>query len=200
MKKYVISLFLFIPLLMTACSSTPPPSSSIDASYNTPADISQQCSTQPLKEFSSIEIDVMAANIQVIPGEEWSISYHLSPKEPLQRFGVESDSLYVKTSFDPDEHFNSDENWFITVTIPKESTMTSVQLSTISGNIAKEGLISSVSGDIALSVNHPIAVHASSHGKITLNGEAINESFKTDDGIPVQLKSTSGNILIQTQM
>lgn len=183
MKKIVVtSVLLISSLLMTACNSTPQPSSTqdkeekfasieksnIEASKkeenkDTVVDENRQtktdkrelnAETQKLNKFSSIEVDVLAADINVVSGEDWSISYKLSEKEPLQRFGVEGDTLYLETKFDETKRFDNTEDWFITITIPENTTLTEVELETISGDVnvqnfsCGEASLSSTSGDV----------------------------------------------------
>ncbi len=283
MKKCITILSLMLSLLLTACGTTSHTSlssvSDQDITPNSSPAVLQKSMSQPLTEFDSIEIDVLAADIEVIPGEDWSVSYNLSEKEPLQRFGVEDGTLYFKTDFDPKKYFDSLGDWFVTITVPKEAVMTSVNLNTISGNIEAQGFscdsascnstsgtvnvsdiaakkidmasisgdiatcdissellqanttssnlnlsgtfgtlnintvsgksticgnisdngqISSVSGDISLSTNHPVAIDAHSISTITVNGQSTRGSLTTTDGIPVQFQSVSGKISIQT--
>ena len=103
MKKAMLPcLLLACSLVMSSCTfrvassmeQHQPPAASGSGSAFTPADDSY---FQTLSEFHSIEIDVLAADVQIIAGKEWSISYHLSNQEPLERFGVEDGMLYVDT-------------------------------------------------------------------------------------------------------
>lgn len=287
MKKYMAGAVLMTSLLLTACSAAPetstePHSDAAIPSQKMTVPESTMVSgdqVQTLPEFSSIEIDVLAADIQVIPGEEWTVSYKLSEKEPVKRVGVEAGTLYVETSFDPKERFDHRENGFVTVTVPEGTTLSDVELETISGNvevqgftcdsaslsstsgtvsaasiisremdlesvsgdvaaadvsvdemvaktassdlsmagtfgdlqvdtvsgkinvtgtITAEGAMQSVSGEIALSLNHSAAIQANSVGKITWNGECQKSPVSTTGGVPVEIQSVSGDIKMQT--
>ncbi len=284
MKKILtISMLLVASLCLPACKDQPKPpvpastdDSSTLSSVHKPA---LQADSQTLTDFDSIIVDVLAADIRVIPGEQWAISYNLSEKEPLERFGVEDGTLYVETAFDPKEYFDRYEDWFVTVTVPEGTSLSEVELDTLSGNvdisgfscdtaslsstsgtvgvedvtaqkmklgstsgeisasglvadsldaetvsshitlngefgnlkagtvsggtnvsgsISEMGSLKSTSGDIDLLLDHAASLQASSLGTIILNGERVKSPLELDNGVPVILKSVSGDISIQT--
>lgn len=147
-KTFLASILCAALLLLTACGN-----SSSASPVGGKDDPSLPGETQTLEPFDSMEIDVLAADIRVIPGEEWSISYNLSEKEPLKHFGVEQGTLYVETSFDPSEHFEH-ANWFVIVTIPAGTSLDEIELETISGSVEFQGFscdsisLSSTSGKV----------------------------------------------------
>ena len=141
-------------MLLTACGAFAEPSANAKMPAETES-VLLQGETQVLSEFHSIEIDVTAADIQVVPGKQWAISYHLSEKEPIKRFGVQNGTLYVKTMFNAKEHFERNQDWFVTVTVPETAVLSEVDLETISGNVQVQGMncdevsLSSTSGDVS---------------------------------------------------
>lgn len=158
LKTLLVSVFLAASLMLTACNSSDQPSSTPPAASGSPhteTDISApQTEPQKLERFDSVKIDVLAADIYVVPGDGWSISYQLSEKEPLDHFGVEGSTLYFETSFDSKEYFDRNEDWFVTVTVPANSPLSKLELETLSGNVEIRGFscdtaeLSSISGKV----------------------------------------------------
>lgn len=165
MKKAIfVSAALALSLIITSCSRVDPPPSTPDVDKEPQAAAPQVEDSieqlpgekKALAEFDSIEIDVLAADIRVVAGDEWSVSYHLSDKEPLKRIGVEGDTLYVETAFDPTEYYDRQVDWFVLVTVPTETALSDLELETLSGNVEIQGVscdtaqLSSVSGKIKM--------------------------------------------------
>ncbi len=182
LKNFMASLLCISLFLLTACHTAPPSSPMSNSGQN---DLPLQAESQALDSFDSIKIDVLAADISVIPGEEWSVSYHLSDKEPLTRFGVEQGTLYIETTFDPHERFQH-RDWFITVTVPAGTSLEDVELDTISGNVEIRGFscdsasLSSTSGTVeAQDIRaEDLKMHSTSE-KITV-GKAICDDFEAE--------------------
>lgn len=157
-KALVAAMSLVTSLCMTACSTAaqPPvePGADGEPLYVEGNEQTLQAETQTLAEFSSVKIDVLAADISIVPGEQWTISYSLSDKEPIKRLAVEEGTLYLETGFNSKEYFDRNQNWFVTVTIPKDASLTDVDLDTLSGNVDIQGfsceaaILSSTSGAI----------------------------------------------------
>lgn len=157
-KALVVAMFLVTSLCMTACSTAaqPPvePSTDDKPLYAEEKEQVFQAETQTLAEFNSVKIDVLAADINILPGEQWAVSYSLSDKEPIKRLAVEEGTLYLETGFNSKEYFDRNQNWFVTVTIPKDASLTDVDLDTLSGNVDIQGfsceaaILSSTSGAI----------------------------------------------------
>lgn len=177
-KKRMLGILCGGLVLLTACGSqAPAPVALSDATDVPPVrneNFEQQFAEESLNEFKSIQIDVLAADIQVIAGEDWGVSYNLSEKEPLIRCGVEGDTLYVETEFDPKKYFERSDEWFVTVTVPAGSELDELELKTLSGNVNAEGFscdtcqMSSVSGDLnAKSVDAGTIYIRSTSGDVT---------------------------------
>lgn len=172
MKKIILSIFLSMALLLTAChveinvspkensssnqnattSSNEEPAKNPDTTSDsnssnsgnldapTSPEITGNNTAQALADFNSIEIDVLAADIQIVNGSELSVSYNFSDKEPIKKMNVIDGILYIETSFNPMEIFDRSNNWFVTITIPEGTTLLDVDLETISGNIDVSGI------------------------------------------------------------
>lgn len=158
MKRSVVCVLVSVFLLMTGChAESRPPDGTDDRA---PAPVSagetdlQRQEARQVERFDAVRVDVLAANIQVIPGETWSVSYALSEKEPLERFGVEDGTLYVETRFDEKEHFDHSEDYYVVVTVPEGASLTELELDTLSGDVevrgftCEEAALSSLSGDV----------------------------------------------------
>lgn len=269
-------------LLLSACGQapqTPPPSSQATAPQADPAPApGTQSATLALESFSNIEVDVLAAELRLVPGEDWSISYNLSDKEPVEQVGVVGSTLYLETRFDPLKRPDLSKDWYVTITVPEGTVLGDVELDAISGGVTVEDLtcgdvslsatagpitvknlsareveaetvagdltitassadkldaesasgnltlegsfgeletnnvsgstavtaaltisgeLESVSGGIGLSLSTPAAIQASSVGSITLNDTKATGSLNTTGGVPVEVKSVSGQIAIQ---
>lgn len=196
MKKIgIASMCLAASMLLTACGAFAEPS--LNAEAKMPAGTEStllQGETQVLSEFHSIEIDVMAADIRVIPGEQWAVSYHLSEKEPVKRFGVQNGTLYVETTFNPKERFDRNQDWFVTVTVPETAVLSEVDLETISGNVQVQGMncdelsMSSTSGDVSAE-----GITAREVGMESVSGSITG---KTISSASLEAETVSGSVSV----
>lgn len=154
-KVWMMGTLLTLSLWMTACGAPAQPPAAPDPAGETlrgtlPGE------TQTLDAFTSVEIDVLAADLRVVPGQQWAVSYNLSEKEPIKRLGVEGGTLYVETSFDPKQYFDRSQDWFVTVTVPEGTALSQVELDTLSGHVSVQGVscddlsLSSTSGDVGV--------------------------------------------------
>lgn len=179
MKKTIIAgIILVVSIMMTGCitieikapdssdtgssisenavSDSLKDKSQKESSSNADTSIQQETPIQneTLREFTSVRIDVMAADINIVTGDKWDLTYNLSEKEPIKKIGVEGNTLFVKTSFDPKKLFDSNDEWFVTVTVPEDTSLIEVDLNTISGDISVNGIncnnaeMSSTSGTV----------------------------------------------------
>lgn len=218
MKKAFLScVFLVSALLMTACGAsnsvpqTSEPVATAEITENTipetktepasekivPGSFELSAENQKLQEFSSVEVDVMAADIKLVTGDDWAVSYNISEKEPLKRFGVEGDTLYIETTFNAKKYFDRNEDWYVTITVPEDAVLNEVELETISGNISMEYIfcddasLSTTSGNVDVS-----DVSARELGLETVAG-VISASGITADSL--EAETVSGNIVVAGQ-
>ena len=136
MKRSIVCVLVSAFLLMTGCHAEGRPPDGTDDRAPAPesageTDLQRQ-EAQQVDRFDAVQVDVLAANIQVIPGETWSVAYALSEKELLERFGVEDGTLYVETRFDEKEHFDHREDYYVVMTVPEGASLTELELDTLS--------------------------------------------------------------------
>lgn len=164
MKKVVLLSIGLALLLLTSCGAEklPQESQNTELTPHTQQESSHSESskenlpgkTEQVKTFDAIEVDVLAADIRVEVGDDWSVSYYLSDKEPVKQLGVEGDTLYVETAFDPTEYYDRTEDWFVLVTVPADTDLADLELETISGNVGIQDIVcdtaqlSSISGRV----------------------------------------------------
>lgn len=110
----------------------------------------------PSVEFSNIDISVIGADIYLVTGDKYAISYDLHAKEIVERSEVVGDTLYFSTRFDWE--WKPDYGDFrVTVTVPEDAQLNHVKLSTVAGNIVdsdrtySEAILETTSGRIELS-------------------------------------------------
>lgn len=287
-KALVMGLALAMLLGMTACGRRGEPTAFVGSSESPPELAAPQSSgsshalrlePQEVEEFSNIEVDVLAADIRLCPGEGWSVAYQVSDKEPIERLEVAGGTLYVETAFDPDGYFEHSSDWHVTVTVPKDAPLSKLKLHTLSGTVAlsdlscqsaslhslsgevevqnltageleletasgaietkglsaeqlkvetvsgdlcldgalgaleantvsgalevegslaKSGDLNGVSGSIKLTLSHDAALEVSTYGKLAYNGSSVRGSLQTEEGVPVTIKSVSGDVTIET--
>ncbi len=212
MRKFgMVGVCLTVSMLLTACGAFAEDSirPGVQAQMPDMETVPLQEATQTLSEFHSIEIDVMAADVQVVSGEQWSISYHLSEKEPVKRFGVTDGTLYLETAFDAKKYFKQNQDWFVTVTVPAAAALSEVNLETISGNVQVKGItcddasLSSTSGDVAAETVIAKEVEAETvSGDITadavysdsLKAETVSGGMNVDGSFAeIEMETVSGN-------
>lgn len=194
-KPILVSVLLSASLLLTGCQVSHGSSQPGASSTRSEAFVSApQSEPQKLDAFDSIQIDVLAADLYVVPGDTWSISYKISEKEPLDHFGVEDGTLYFQTSFDRREFFDHTEEWFVTVTVPKDAALSELELKTLSGNVAvqsfscEDAQLSTLSGTVeATDVRADALELETASGAIT--ADALTSSH-------MQAKTISGDLSV----
>ena len=161
-----------------------------------------------LENFTNISMNVLASDVSVVTGTEFSIQYNLRSKEGIQQEEVVDGTFY----------FIVDPNWDakqkqtdhkVIITVPKDTALGTVSISSISGSITisnlqiSQGTFDTTSGNIDLS--HVTAAQSSAKtvsGKITTSESTIKtfDAKNTSGAISgngyfeqVQMKSISGN-------
>ncbi len=194
MKKFwMMGILLALSLWMTACNAmAQPPTEPVPTGETLHSTLPGV--TQTLDEFSSVEIDVLAADIRIVPGKQWAVSYNLSEKEPLKRFGVEGDTLYVETTFDPKQYFDRSQDWFVTVTVPEGTALSQAELDTLSGHVSVQGVscddlsLSSTSGDVG--------VEDVTAGEVNLKSTSGNVTAAKLTADSLDAESVSGDVQV----
>lgn len=192
MKTLIIILVILISAsILTSCFFTV-------HKHSKKSDIEQDSGNKgeitAVPEFNSVKIDVLAADINFIHGDKWSVSYRLSEKEPIKRMGVEGDTLYLETEFDAKEKFDSAIDWFVTVTVPENASLSIAELKTVSGNIKIDKL--SCENASFSSTSGKIEVQEVISNKMTLETVSDKISVKNAKVEDLYTKNVSGNINI----
>lgn len=112
-------------------------------------------STLSLTPFQSIQVNVIAADIRVVVGDQWKIDYSLSNIEKPIQCEVRNGTLYFETT--KDQRFStSHRNRYVTITVPRLEEFQNISLTTVSGDIELESVTTqsarfkTTSGDVEL--------------------------------------------------
>lgn len=90
-----------------------------------------------LDTFSSMDISVVAADVRIVSGESFSLSYQLHESEALVRAEVDGDTLKFRTEATGPRISGGD--WHVTVTVPADTQLDSLDITTVSGDIEDSG-------------------------------------------------------------
>ena len=90
-----------------------------------------------LDTFSSMDISVVAADVRIVSGESFSLSYQLHENEALVRAEVDGDTLKFHTEATGPRISGGD--WHVTVTVPADTQLDSLDITTVSGDIEDSG-------------------------------------------------------------
>lgn len=144
-----------------------------------------------LAAFSRIDISVICANVNIVTGDTFSVSYRLHENEVLDCAEVKNDTLTFVTENRPGCSV-VDGDWYVIVTIPEDTQMERLEVSTVSGDIEDSGRtyqkaeLSTTSGDIRLSDITADRVEAD-----TISGAFIVSGSNFSD---LEINSVSGAI------
>ena len=161
--------------------------------------------------FTDINIDVMSADIYLIYGDEYALEYNIHNREKVKIFDVSNGVLSFETSFNLD--FKVDYgDWYVKVTVPKDSEIGNLNLSTVAGDILiedtvlKNAKLNSTSGKVTVLNSKMDTVEIKTvSGEISIKDSEIltvKSENKADDilltGIfsDVDINSISGNISV----
>ena len=108
-----------------------------------------------IDSFTDINIEVMSADIYLIYGDEYSLEYSIHDREQVKTFDVSNGVLSFDTSFNLD--FKVDYgDWYVKVTVPKDSEIGDLNFKTVAGDILiedailKKAKLNSTSGEVRL--------------------------------------------------
>lgn len=117
---------------------------------------SLQGNKQEMGQFSNIEVSVVGADIYLVEGDNYAVSYKFHNREVLERLEISNDTLYLSTGYSWD--WKPDHgDFYVVVTVPKGTALNVVNLSTVAGDIVVEnrayaaGSLNTTSGEVALS-------------------------------------------------
>ncbi len=112
--------------------------------------------TSELTSFKNVDINVAAADISIVEGENFSVEYSLHEQERVKTLKVMDDTLVFETTYDP--KWKGDfGNWHVTIRVPKHHTFGTIHVSSIAGDLAlkdrqfETAHLKTTSGEIVLS-------------------------------------------------
>lgn len=139
--------------------------------------------------FTEIDLDVVAADVRVEIGQDYTLRYDLPEGETVQRMGVEGDTLYLISQTKPDTHNNQQGDVWITV--PADAALGDLRFSTVSGGVTMPDLacasvaVDNTSGDSELDCRASGNVSLdSTSGSLTFGGQCQE----------LRMDSTSGSL------
>ncbi len=143
--------------------------------------------------FTDININVMSADIYLIYGDEYALEYNIHDREKVKISDVSKGVLSFETTFNLD--FKVDYgDWYVKVTVPKDSEIGDLNLSTAAGDILiedavlKNAKLNSTSGKVTVVNSKMDTVEIK-----TVSGEI---SIKDSEILTVKAKNKAENILL----
>lgn len=112
-----------------------------------------------LDDFNNVVIDVIAADITIETGDDFSVSYQLHNREKIEQAQVVDGTLYFTTGIDSTlgrTYNHNGTQYAVHVTVPKDVELNDLSLSTVDGDIQLDArtldsvTLNSVSGSVAL--------------------------------------------------
>ena len=94
----------------------------------------QTSGTINLSSFANLQVDVLSADVEIIEGEEFTLSYTLHGREKIRNAEVVGDTLFFTTGFDF-KWKPTKGDWKVTITIPKDTILEKVDIKTVAGDI-----------------------------------------------------------------
>ena len=188
-------------LLLSACGQAPatPPASDKTSSATTESTAASAAGSQTaqleLSAFSNIEVDVLAADIRLVPGETWSLSYALSEKEPVEQVGVVGDTLYLETRFDLLKRPELVDGWHVTITVPEDAQLLEIDLETVAGSIEADGF-TCTEGSFATTAG-PITLTDLTARELDAETVAGDLTITNSSADQVDVESTSGSLTVE---
>lgn len=194
-KNFILLIMTMLSLfVLTDCevkdknAGSPPDILHTEQGTETPGEQGELFEAEP---FSNIDVDVLAGDITVVEGDDYSLRYRLHSREQVVNCKVENDTLYFLTSLDA-EYTPEENRPFIIVTVPRKTELVRVRLESGSGNIGLAkcefdyGNFRSASGNINLTGVSCRTVDAEvASGDILLSGDNIKNC---------ELETVSGKI------
>ena len=147
-------------------------------------------------EFTNVNIDVQAADIQILQGKEFSIQYHLDEKEKIITAQIDNGTLTLITEPGLGWHPGRKKGQVI-ITLPEQQKLNQVDLNTVSGTVTLEqitmdtGNIRTTSGQIRITDTEADHLDAENKtGALSISG-MVNT---------ISLHSISGSLTLQGQV
>ena len=159
----------------------------------------QTSGTINLSSFANLQVDVLSADVEIIEGEEFTLSYTLHGREKIRNAEVVGDTLFFTTGFDF-KWKPTKGDWKVTITIPKDTILEKVDIKTVAGDIMMANrdcdCCFNLTGKIETRLSAE-SIHAESFGGIKYQGLKQGNRFELKGMFPgLELRSVSGKIVI----
>ena len=156
----------------------------LEPNFNFTGSSSTIIENKKLEGFNNIDIEIIAADIEIKYGDDYQLDYSLSEKETIKRFEVIDHTLYFKTAT---AHFwgASFTDSYLVLTIPYGTQIEDIKLKTVSGDIDINGVdanslkLKATSGDLDIVGNYGTMDLKLTSGDINFNG-LIKDSANID--------------------
>ncbi len=145
-----------------------------------------------LQAFHSIKLNAMSPDIKLVTGDEYALEYKIHDRESVNTFEISDGVLYFDTGFEFE--FDVDYgNFFITITVPTDVSLETVDIKTVAGKIYTD--VPVINAASLISTSGKIKIEKSTiktlNAKSTSNNIDVN-GFITD----VDIHSTSGDCTV----
>ena len=170
---------------------------------------------QNTDEFTSLSINVKAADVIIQAGTDYSLEYQFSDKETVTRNEIINGTLALETETGLGWHPESGD-WKVIVTIPEGKTLQLVDITTVSGDVIvvntaiTEGQLKSTSGEIEVRNITADTLNAENiSDQISIRESYINtvEAENKSDTIEIEgtydavdIRTISGKIIMKGQI
>lgn len=194
-KRFILILtaVLLVGLVLIAVSSLFSKETAPASAENT---VGEARTAENLGPFTAVDIQVKAADIRLVRGEDYTISYKLHSREPVKQLEVVDGTLILDTGFSA--KWSGDfGDWYVTVTVPEDAQLDELDLYTTAGTISLEGFsfregdFGTVAGTIDV-----LDCAAESVEAETTSG-AVTVSGSYDE---VEAKSVSGAVTVEGEI
>ncbi len=150
---------------------------------------------QSLSDFTSIDIDAISPDIKIVSGEDYAVSYNLHEKEHIDILEVKDGVLYFDTGYNFEFEVDYGD-FFITITIPADTALETVDIKTVAGDIYSDiGQMEQVS---LITISGEIEVENSSIAM--LSAKSTSEDIMISGNIAeLDLDSVAGDCLVKSE-
>ncbi len=169
---------------------------------------------EELEPFTSIDIDALSPDVEVVVGNEYSIEYKLHDREHIDVLEVRDDTLIFDTGY----NYEFDVvygNFYIKITVPQDVEFDDVDIKTVAGNVYTdiEGISNAsfitTSGNVMVEDSVIPQLFAKSTSKdVEVSGIFENIDISTvsgrcevvSDNVKGDIQTVSGDIVVRTNV
>lgn len=146
-----------------------------------------------IDSFTDINIDVMSADIYLTYGDEYALEYNIHDREKVKIFDVSKGVLSFETTFNLD--FKVDYgDWYVKVTVPKDSEIGNLNLSTVAGDVLIEDAV--LKNAKLNSTSGKVTVLNSKMDTVEIKTVSDEISIKDSEILTVKAKNKADDILL----